>query len=63
MMILSIDRRSVSSNAQFTLIVSQVTRVASFPRNVRLSLDSKTVRSIDLKFVHRLKVVQDFKVP
>jgi hypothetical protein len=57
----SIDRRSVSANARFTLIVSEVTRVASFSRNVRLSLDSKAVRRIELKFVHRLKVVQDFK--
>ena len=57
----SMHFRSVSANAQLTQIVTQVTRVASFPRNIRLSLDSETVRSIELEFVHRLKIVQDFK--
>ncbi len=55
--------RSVSANAQFTMIVTQVTIVASFYRNVRLSYDSKTVHSIELEFVHRLKFVQKLKVP
>ncbi len=59
----SMNFRSVSANAQLTQIVTQVTKVASFPMNVRLSLDSKTVRSIELEFVHRLKFVQHFKVP